>query len=240
MPTREPARWRLLLVCIAAVIALLAITAAGCSTARIPPTGNSGTASGDIPAKDYSKVEVRDYQGKKLSSIADEPENSIKGPQSVDIASYRLKIDGLVKTPAELTYSEVASMPPTKKVIELHCVEGWTVTYLWQGVLLADLLQKAGGADPSAEVVIFHCVDGYTSSLPLDYVINRNIILGYKMNEVTMPAERGYPFQVIAEDRFGYKWAKWVDRIEVSSDVNYLGYWEKRGYDNGAVLPRKN
>lgn len=231
----RPLRW------IAGVMAALALVAMmGCSTESPAPTGNSGTASGETPAADYSKVEIRDYEGKKLSSISDARENSIKGPQKVDIANYRLKIDGLVKTPIEMTYSEVTSMPPTKKVVELNCVEGWSVTYLWKGVLLADLLEKAGGADPAGKVVIFHCVDGYTSSLPLDFVINRNIILGYEMNEVTMPPERGYPFQVVAEDRLGYKWAKWVKEIEVSSDLAYLGYWEKRGYDNEALLPGSN
>jgi len=217
-----------------------ALLASGCSAGFAPPLGGSGTVSGGSPAKDYGKIEIRDYRGKKLSAIADEPENSIKGPQKVDTNSYRLKVTGLVKTPLELTYSDVVSMTPTSKVVELHCVEGWTMTYLWQGVSLKSLLARAGEADPSAKVLVFHCVDGYTSSLPLGYVIGRDIILGYKMNGVTMPPERGYPFQVIAEDRFGYKWAKWVKEIEVSSDVNYLGYWEKRGYDNGAILPGKS
>jgi DMSO/TMAO reductase YedYZ molybdopterin-dependent catalytic subunit len=228
MHARASARPISLCTCFA--IAALALTV----------TATAGCSSRDIPSQDYRKVEIRDYEGKKLSSISDARENSIKGPQQVDIANYRLKIGGLVKTPIEMTYSEVTSMPPTKKVVELNCVEGWSVTYLWKGVLLADLLEKAGGADPSGKVVIFRCVDGYSSSLPLDYVINRNIILGYEMNEVTMPPERGYPFQVVAEDRWGYKWAKWVTEIEVSSDPNYLGYWEKRGYENDAVLPGKN
>lgn len=228
MNVHERSSSGILLACAALVVAVMAATGlVGCS--KVLP-----------PLPEYTKVEVRDYEGKKLSSVADEPENSIKGPQAVDINSYRLKVDGLVKTPLALTYDEVTAMHSEKKVIELNCVEGWTVTYLWQGVPIADLLQKAGDADPSAKVLIFHCVDGYTSSLPLDYVINRDIILGYKMNNITMPAERGYPFQVVAEDRFGYKWAKWVERIEVSSDVNYLGYWEKRGYDNDGKLPGTN
>lgn len=228
MHTRGRSSSTFLRTCAALILVVTAATGlAGCS--RIIP-----------PAPEYTKVEVRDYQGKKLSSVADEPENSIKGPQQVDMSSYRLKVDGLMKTPLALTYNEVTAMHSEKKVIELNCVEGWTVTYLWQGVPIADLLRRAGDADPSAKVLIFHCVDGYTSSLPLDYVINRDIILGYKMNDVPMPAERGYPFQVVAEDRFGYKWAKWVDEIEVSSDVNYLGYWEKRGYDNVGELPGKN
>lgn len=215
------------------VLAASALGVAGCSArGPRPPSGTS-----DTPIADYTRIEIREYEGKRLDSIADEPENSIKGPQSVDTTSFRLQVDGLVRRPLSLPYSEVIAMHSEKKVIDLNCVEGWTVTYLWQGVPLADLIEKAGGADPSAKVLIFHCVDGYTSSLPLDYVLERNILLGYKMNDVTMPPERGYPFQVVAEDRFGYKWAKWVQRIEVSSDENYLGYWEKRGYDNEGTLP---
>jgi DMSO/TMAO reductase YedYZ molybdopterin-dependent catalytic subunit len=56
------------------------------------------------------------------------------------------------------------------------------------------------------------------------------------MNGIDLPAERGYPFQVVAEDKFGYKWAKWVTSIEVSDDENFKGYWESRGYDNNAGI----
>ncbi len=221
----------------AAVLAMFAMSGCGRS-----PKGGINLGGGRLAIgsnTDYGKVEIRDYKGKKLSPVASEPDNSIKGPQHVDIATYRLKIDGLVKSPIALSYADVTSMHSATKQVDLHCVEGWSVAYLWQGVLLTDLLAKAGGADPSAKVLIFHCVDGYTSSLPLDYVMSRNIILGYKMNGVTMPPERGYPFQVVAEDRYGYKWAKWVKEIEVSSNAAYLGYWEKLGYDNKAVLPGK-
>jgi len=216
-------------------MALGAAAMFGCSSTTGP-----GTSDGRVTPRDYSTIEIQDYEGKKLNSINEEPENSIKGPQVVDLDSYKLQITGLVATPTALSYKEVISMPSKRKVIELNCIEGWTMTYLWQGVLLGDLLQKAGGADPSAKVLIFHCVDGYTSSLPLEYILRRDIILGYQMNGITMPPERGFPFQVVAEDRWGYKWAKWVKEIEVSSDVNYLGYWEKRGYENDAVLPGKN
>jgi DMSO/TMAO reductase YedYZ molybdopterin-dependent catalytic subunit len=223
--------------CLAAVVVVLAATAlAGCTRTASRTRAPGGKAA----SPDYSTIEIRDYEGKRLNSIDEEPENSIKGPQVVDLASYKLQITGLVATPTAISYKEVISMPSKRKVIELNCIEGWTMTYLWQGVLLGDLLEKAGGADPSAKVLIFHCVDGYTSSLPLDYILRRNIILGYQMNGVTMPPERGFPFQVVAEDRWGYKWAKWVKEIEVSSDVNYLGYWEQRGYENDAVLPGKN
>ena len=223
-------------------IVLPAIT--GCRSAEpLQQTGGSGLVSGGpssmsatLPA-DLGRVEVRDYQGKRLSAIADEPENSIKGPQHVDTAKYRLSVHDDVYSPVKLTYKQIMAMPSVKKVVTLHCVDGWSVTYLWQGVLLEDLIAKAGGAKSDAKVVIFDCADGYETSLPLDYIRQRHIMLGYKMNGLTMPPERGFPFQVIAEDRFGYKWAKWVTGIDVNWNANYKGYWEFRGYDNGATLP---
>ena len=55
-----------------------------------------------------------------------------------------------------------------------------------------------------------------------------------KMNGVVLPPERGFPFQLVAEQKWGYKWIKWITKIELSSDTNYKGFWESRGYnDNG-------
>jgi DMSO/TMAO reductase YedYZ molybdopterin-dependent catalytic subunit len=125
-----------------------------------------------------------------------------------------------------------------QKLVTLNCVEGWSVDILWQGVLLKDLLAQAG-YDRGAKVVIFRAADGYSSSLPLEYVVNRNIIFADTINGVGLPPERGFPFQVVAEDRYGYKWVKWVTEIEVSDDDSFRGYWESRGYDNEATLPSK-
>mgnify|MGYP001036826471 CR=1 FL=1 len=49
-------------------------------------------------------------------------------------------------------------------------------------------------------------------------------------------SERGFPLQVVAKSKFGYKWAKWVTRIEVTNDASYRGYWELRGYNQDGSL----
>jgi DMSO/TMAO reductase YedYZ molybdopterin-dependent catalytic subunit len=41
----------------------------------------------------------------------------------------------------------------------------------------------------------------------------------------------------VAEGKLGYKWIKWVTKIEVSNNVNFLGYWESNGYRNDASYP---
>jgi DMSO/TMAO reductase YedYZ molybdopterin-dependent catalytic subunit len=183
-------------------------------------------------------VEVREYQGEKLGSVGDFRENSIRGPQQVNITDYRLVIDGLVQEPKSYSYDNVLSgFPVYRKVVTLFCVEGWEVTILWEGVLVRDLI-RAAGPEASANTVVFTAADGYTSSLPLDYLVQNDILLAYRMNNMTLPTERGFPFQLVAEDRWGYKWVKWVTGITLSDDTEYRGYWESRGYAQGGELNR--
>jgi DMSO/TMAO reductase YedYZ molybdopterin-dependent catalytic subunit len=181
-------------------------------------------------------TEVREYQGQNLSSINDFEENSINGPQYIDINSYHLDITGLVANPTSYTYDEVINdYTSYKKVVELDCVEGWSVNILWEGVQLKDILAKAVPT-PEAKVVIFHAYDGYTTSFPIEYIFNNNILMAYKMNDIVLPPERGFPFQLVAESKWGYKWIKWITQIELSDNINYQGYWEERGYSNSGDL----
>ena len=181
-------------------------------------------------------VEIRDYNGEQLSSILDFKENSIAGPQYIDKQNYTLTISGLVENPTAYTYDELLTVfQPYKKVITLHCVEGWSVTILWDGILVQDILDASDPFD-HADTVIFHAYDGYTTSLPRDYITNRSILLAFKMNNVTLPPERGWPFQLVAESKWGYKWIKWIAEIELSDNSHYEGYWERRGYSNTANL----
>lgn len=152
-------------------------------------------------------------------------------------ATYRLNITGLVNNTASYTYDEVlSSFQKYQKVVTLHCVEGWSVKILWEGFLVKDLLHAAG-IDNRTQVVIFRAYDGYSISFPLDYLLNNDILIAYIMNGVTLPPERGYPFELVAESKLGYKWIKWITEIELSDNVNYTGYWESRGYPNNADIP---
>ncbi len=218
--------------CVVLVVATLVSGAAGCSALR----GDGGSSGGSSAVKELERSQIREYEGKDLSSITEFRENSIKGPQKVDRAAYRLSVEGLVATPLEMTYDQVlADFAPYKKVVTLNCVEGWSVDILWEGVKLADLLDAAG-ADPDARVIIFRSVDGYSTSLPAAYIRDNDILLAYKMNGVELPPERGFPFQLVAEEKWGYKWAKWIETIKVSDDTSFEGYWESRGYSNTGDL----
>ncbi|MGA2912310.1 MAG: molybdopterin-dependent oxidoreductase [Methanoregula sp.] len=221
-------RTKLMTAVVIAVVAILIVIV------FVNPALQQGQVSHET--KQLAAIEVRSYQGKDLSSINDFHENSIAGPQHINESDYRLTVTGLTTTTKASTYRDVLdNHQHYSKVVTLHCVEGWDVTILWEGVLVRDLIQEAG-IDPRANTVIFHAHDGYTTSFPLSYVMDNDVIMAYAMNNVTLPAERGYPFELVAEDKWGYKWIKWIEEIELSDNPNYKGYWEQRGYSNSGNL----
>ncbi len=195
----------------------------------------SGCISSQNPIQ-IDGVEIDDYQGEKLSSLNEFRENSIKGPQYIDNETYTLQVTGLVSDPGNYSYEQVINgFQNYEKVVTLNCVEGWSVTILWEGFLVRDIINTANPG-PDANTVILHAYDGYSTSFPIEYLLDNDIIMAYRMNGVTIPTERGFPFQLVAESKWGYKWIKWITEIEISDYEDYRGYWESRGYSNQGDL----
>jgi DMSO/TMAO reductase YedYZ molybdopterin-dependent catalytic subunit len=204
----------------------------------------SAIASAPASAVSLYPGEITQYQGQSLTPISTyidivnaHPDVAIKGAQYINQSSYRLAITGLVNTPANFSYSDVLdNFNSTLEVATLPCIEGWSVTLLWQGVPVMDLLQSTGGVSPDANTVIFYAQDGYSSSLPLDYIKENNIMIAYKINNVTLTPQTGWPFFLVAKDQYGYKWVEWITEINVSGNSDYRGYWESRGFPNNASV----
>ncbi len=89
------------------------------------------------------------------------------------------------------------------------------------------------GADPAADTLVFVCLDGYETTMEVSWARERDIILAWSTNGLPLEAWNGAPFQVAAEDKWGYKWAKWVREIRVLREPGYRGFWESRGYSLG-------
>ena len=222
------------IILIAAAFLLLAGCAATNQQSEETPKTDAQSAA---TMERYRDGELREYNGEKLDPAVGPRDNSIKGIQQVDITTYTLTIDGLTDQPQTYTYDDVTQMPSEERLLRLYCVEGWNANILWKGVTMQALLSSA---DPKTEAntVIFHAVDGYTTSLPLQEILDQNLILAYDANGIALPPEMGFPFIFVAEEKWGYKWARWVNRIELSSDDSYQGYWERNGYSNEADLGR--
>jgi len=202
------------------IVMMLVLTLAACRQPFTPPPG---------------ETEATEYLGVKLTSINAQRNNALAGTQVINKDTYTLTVDGLVNKSLTLTYGDLQAYPQVSRLATLPCVEGWSFIAKWTGPALASILDDAG-VKPEAKILIFYTADspsGYTS-LDLSYIRDKNVIIALRLNDITMPQDRGFPFQVVAEGKLGYKWAKWVTRIEVSDNENFRGYWESRGYSNSA------
>ncbi len=160
----------------------------------------------------------------------------IDGTPSIDITRWRLSVSGSVSAPLNLTYEDVTSLPSIDVTATLKCVEGPSGTAEWHGIPVQIILSQAL-LTPSAQDVVFFAADGYSSSLTVAECREAGVILAYRMNDETLPANQGYPLILVAPNHDGYKWVKWIYHIELV-DYDYLGYWESRGWaDDARYVP---
>ncbi len=206
-----------------------------CDKPTSTPTSNGTTTL--TPAPTSAEVEATEFMGHQLTPISEQKNNALAGTKNIDRATYRLTVDGLVGHPLSLSYADLQAYPQISQLMDLNCVEGWNFTAKWTGPTLRAIFNDAQ-VNPEAIIAIFYTADvprGY-SSLDLGYIYDNNIIIALKDNDLTLPPERGFPFQVVAMSKFGYKWSKWVTRIELSSNTAFRGYWESGGYNNNADI----
>ncbi|HSS11257.1 MAG TPA: molybdopterin-dependent oxidoreductase [Acidimicrobiales bacterium] len=155
-------------------------------------------------------------------------------------AEYRLKVDGLVNRPLDLSLTDLEALPPTRLVRDFQCVTGWRVPQVpWTGVTLSQLLDAAG-VKSGAKALTFESFDGsYTESLTMDQATRPDVMAAYQMENGRISDAHGGPVRLYVAPMYGYKSCKWLSRISVVSGVE-PGYWEQRGYDVDGWVGKSN
>ena len=173
------------------------------------------------------------------SGVVSFPINTVKDGPAFDPVSWRLKVDGLVRRPLDLSFADFTALPQVEETKDFTCVEGWTVPGVrWKGVALRELMVMAD-LDPRATHFVFHSGDGvYTDSLTIDEAFRPAVQLAHEMNGELLPPEHGQPVRLIVPGSYGYKYVKWVVRVEAiaAGPAGYQGYWEERGYPAQAEI----
>ena len=159
-------------------------------------------------------------------------------------ADWRLKVDGLVVHPLELSLAQLQAMPARSQITRHDCVEGWSAIGQWKGVRLSHLLNLAQ-LKPEARFVVFHCLDQmeaddansmYYESVDLDDAFHEQTLLAWELNGKPVPVENGAPLRARIERQLGYKHAKYLHRVELVAGFDGIGggeggYWEDQGYN---------
>jgi DMSO/TMAO reductase YedYZ molybdopterin-dependent catalytic subunit len=156
-------------------------------------------------------------------------------------SQWRLKISGLIQEPADLTLTELKSMPSHTQITRHDCVEGWSAIAKWRGVPLAEIMKRVR-PKPDARYVVFHCMDtdengqNYYESIDLEDAVHPQTLLAYEMNDRPLPIEHGAPLRLRLENQLGYKMAKYIRALEFVASFQKMaqgkgGYWEDQGYE---------
>lgn len=151
---------------------------------------------------------------------------SFWGVPPVAAQGYTLRVDGLVERPTTYTFEDILAMETVERQVRMDCVGGFRNNSTMKGVSLALLFQRAG-LRPEAESAVFSCADGYTTTHRIQDLLEAEALLASTVNGEQI-AKFGYPLRLAAPGTYGYKWAKWVVRVELVSGWP-AGHWDRLG-----------
>ena len=137
-------------------------------------------------------------------------------PSPIDSDNWRLTISGAVSKPMSLRYHDL--QPDTEFTATIDCTGGWHSTQVWRGARLAELLDAAQPKQKAASVTL-RSVTGYYRRFSLSEA-NDYIIATHVGNE-ELSHGHGFPARLVAPDKRGFEWVKWITEIE----VNRTGKW---------------
>lgn len=164
---------------------------------------------------------------------------------AVDAASWRLRVEGLVRHPLSLGLRELMNMPAHTMLLTLECagngrsffkppIEGeqWGLgavsTAEWTGVLLTGVLKRAG-LQPEARELVFRAEDGFERSLRVEDIEERQVLLAYAMNGEPLPPSHGYPLRVAVPGWYAVTDVKWLSEIRVIAEA-FTGFFQSERY----------
>lgn len=150
---------------------------------------------------------------------------------SVDLGTWDIRIFGDVARPVRLTWDEFKALPRTKVTADIHCVTRWSkLDTHWEGVGIRTFLELAGPLD-SATHVVAHAEHGYTANLPMDVLVDDDVLLADTFEGEPLTPEHGWPLRLVVPKRYFWKGPKWLRGLELTT-ADRPGFWERYGYHN--------
>jgi DMSO/TMAO reductase YedYZ molybdopterin-dependent catalytic subunit len=152
---------------------------------------------------------------------------------AIETKDWRFRVWGLVENEVEWTWEEFMKLPQTTIKADFHCVTHWSrFDDDWTGVLFRDLVNVIR-PKPEVKYVLQHAYGDYTTNLPLDVMVNEDVLFAHTFNGKPLPREHGGPMRVFTPRRYAWKGAKWIRGLEFLAE-DKPGFWEVNGYSNTA------
>ena len=147
----------------------------------------------------------------------------------LDLATWSLRIDGLVAAPREWSWEEVHRLPSSTYQGDIHCVTTWSkLGTSFTGVSVDNLLAEVQPL-PTATHAVAWSTSGYTTNLPLTDLTGGKAWVVWEHEGQPLPLEHGGPARLLVPHLYFWKSAKWVAGLRLL-DHDEPGFWETRGY----------
>jgi len=147
----------------------------------------------------------------------------------IELATWRLTLEGLVEEEVEFTWERFMALPQTSVTSDVHCVTRWSrFENRWEGVALSELLKHVR-PKPEARHVMVHSYGGYSTNVALADLLSDDVLLAHSHDGKPLTPEHGWPLRLVVPKLYFWKSAKWV-RSLVFMGRDRPGFWEARGY----------
>lgn len=154
----------------------------------------------------------------------------------VDVAGYRLVVEGEVSNRLVLTLAELEEMAMATEVQRrFYCVNGWSLSARWFGLEIGHLVQLV---HPMAEARFLRAtsIAGYEDTSSIRGLVNSGAMLVTRMNGEPLSPERGKPVRLMLFNKYQFRGVKALARIELVRDYR-PGAWVKYGYTDSSIQP---
>ncbi|VTU45842.1 Sulfoxide reductase catalytic subunit YedY precursor (plasmid) [Variovorax sp. SRS16] len=145
-----------------------------------------------------------------------------------NFAGYRLRIDGLVDAPCELSLADLKAMAKQEQITTHFCIQGWSGVAKWGGVPMRDILHLVRPMPEARYAVFYSLADGadggrYYDVHKIENMRHALTILAYEMNGAPVSVVHGAPLRLRCENELGFKMVKWIAAIEFVAGFADLG-----------------
>ncbi|MEV8022237.1 sulfite oxidase [Streptomyces sp. NPDC086554] len=171
---------------------------------------------------------------------------------AADADTWRLSVGGQVRTPMELSLTELRALPAVTHRVTMECAgngrarlsprpvsQPWLVeavgTADWTGVPLRTVLAQAGAEDGAVEAVFTGADHGVERGVEQDYrrslrlPVDADVLLAYAMNGGPLPPQHGYPLRLVVPGWYGMAHVKWLRAVELT-DTPFTGFQQAVAY----------
>ena len=148
--------------------------------------------------------------------------------------TWDFRVWGEIEAPKRFSFDEFRALPTAQVKADIHCVTRWSkLDTTWEGIPFRTFLEHIPPLKPTAKHVMAHCEQGYTANVPLEILMDDDVLLAYRYEGKELDPEHGYPLRLFVPKKYFWKSAKWLRGLEFMSQ-DKLGFWERYGYNNSA------